>query len=104
MGCCLSVIAKTSSNIETLDSTSSSSEYDLLRPKGTITVDINNKWNIPVIDINFDGLYKSTIRLWPNNNAQRENFLLLERTPLPSPDVSSLGSSGYDTVVRIYIR
>lgn len=98
MGCCLSKIKKNVWNIEILDYTPHGSEYDYLRPQRTITVNINKKWNIPVIDINFDGWYEHSIRLWPKHNVQRENFLFSERTPLPFPSVSSLDSGGYDTV------
>ena len=72
--------------------------FDYLRPKGTITFRVHRKYNIPVVDIRFDGWYESSDRLWPKNTEQREYFLLLERTPLQTPSVSSSCDSDIDTV------
>ena len=33
--------------------------FDYLRPKGTITFRVHRKYNIPVVDIRFDGWYES---------------------------------------------
>ena len=76
------------------------SEYDYLRPRWTINIDMDGKWNIPVILIDFDCWCQNAVRLWPQNNTQRENVLILERTPLSTPSVSSISidSSGYNTV------
>ena len=60
-------------------------EYDYLRPRGTIIIDMDVEWNIPVILIDFDGWSQNAVRLWPQNSTQQENFLILERTPLSSP-------------------
>ena len=51
--------------------------------------------------IDFDGWSQNAVCLWPQKNTQRENFLILERTPHLSPIVSSISidSSGYDTVL-----
>ena len=100
MGCIFSKIRKDVSNIEVLDYAPPRVEYDSLRPRRTIIIDMDEKWNIPVIVINFDGWSQNAVRLWPQNNTQRENFLILERTPLSSPIVSSISinSSDYDTV------
>ena len=99
MGCCLSKFKMVKeSNIEVLDFIPQSSEFSYLRPQGTTTVGIDNRWNIAVVEVNFEGWYEPTIYLWPKDNAQTENLLKLERTPLPSPDVSSLESSGYGIV------
>lgn len=74
--------------------------YDYLRPRWTINIDVDDKWNIPVILIDFDCWGQNAVRLWPQNNTQRENVLILERTPLSTPSVSSISidSSGYNTV------
>ena len=98
MGFCLSKFKVKESDIDTVDYMPQGPEYDYLMPQRTIIVSLDNKWNIPIIDIDFDEWYENTVWLWPKNNAQRENFWLLERTPLPSPSVSSLDSSGFDTV------
>ena len=100
MGCIFSKIRKDVSNIEVLDYAPPGAEYDSLRPRRTIIIDMDDKWNIPVIVISFDVWSQNAVRLWPQNNTQRENFLILERTPLSSPIVSSVSidSSDYDTV------
>ena len=95
-----SKIIKDISNIEVLDYKPSGAEYDFLRPRGSITIDMDDKWNTPVILINFDGWCQNAVHLWSQNNTQGENFLILERTPLSTPSVSSISidSSSYDTV------
>ena len=56
-------------------------------------------YGVPEIEINFNGWYKSSVRLWPKDARMRSNFLRIKRTPLPSPSVSSLlYDSGHDTV------
>ena len=61
---------------------------------------IGRKYNIPIVDIRFDGWYENIVRLWPKHSEQREHVLLLDRTPLRTPSISSLFSddSGLDTV------
>ena len=49
-----SKIIKDISNIEVLDYKPSGAEYDFLRPRGSITIDMDDKWNTPVILINFE--------------------------------------------------
>ena len=60
-------------------------EYDYLRPRATIIIDMDVEWNIPVILIDFDGWSQNAVRLSPQNSTQQENFLILERTPLSTP-------------------
>lgn len=88
------------SNIEVLDFTPSGQEYDYFRPKWTITIEMDQRYNVPVLNIDFDGWYHNAVHLWPENNAQHESFLVLEINPLSSGNVSSLDTadSGYDTV------
>ena len=71
-----------------------------MRPQGTITLSIDRKYNIPLIDIRFGVWYENSVRLWTKHTEQRKHLLLLERTPLQTPSVSSLSSvdSGFDTV------
>ena len=74
-------------------------KFDYLRPKGTITYSINTTYNIPWIEINFDGWFESSVHFLPKNNKMMSNFLLLERTPPPSPRISSFSSEiGIDTM------
>ena len=92
-------MVKDVSNIEVLDYTPPGTEYNYLRPRGTIIIEMDNKWNVPVILFDFDGWTQNAIPLWPENNTQREKFLFLDRTPLSTPSVSSISlDSGYDTV------
>ena len=57
-------------------------------------------YNVPEIEINFDGWYKANVGLWPKSNKIRSNFLRIERTPLPSlASLSSYTDSGFDTVL-----
>ena len=65
MGCIFSKIIDDVSNIEVLDFTPQGLEYNYLRPTGTITVEIDEKWKVPVIHFDFDGLTQTFIRLWP---------------------------------------
>ena len=83
--------------IKIYDCIPSGDGFDHLRPKGTITLSIDRKYNISVVDLRFVGWYENGVRLWPKHTEQRENFLLLERTPLQTPSVSSSDDSGFDT-------
>ena len=101
MRCIFSRIINDVSNIEILDHTPQGPEHDYLRPTGTITVEIDEKWKVSVIHFDLDGCIRTFIRLWPENNPQRENILILPRTPLPTPPPSSsseCSDSGFDTV------
>ena len=41
--------------IKILDCTPPGDDFDYLRPHGTITLSIDRKYNIPLVDIRFDG-------------------------------------------------
>ena len=73
-------------------------DFDYLRPQGTITFSIDRKYNIPLIDIRFDGWYENSARFCPKHSEQSEHFLLLERTSLQTPSITSSSDSGFDTV------
>ena len=62
-----------------------------------ITLSVDRKYPVPLIDIRFDGWYENSVRLWPKHTEQREHFLLLQRTPPASRSISSLSDSGIDT-------
>ena len=99
MGCVCSKIDEP--KIMIFDCTPPGDDFEYLRSHGTITLSIDRKYNIPIVDIRFDSLYKNIIRLWPKHTEQREHHLLLDRTPLQTPSVISLLScddSGLDTV------
>ena len=73
-------------------------DFNYLRLKGMITLSIDRKYNIPVVDSIFDAWYKNCVRLWPKHTEQTEHFLLLEKTPLQTLSVSSSDDSGLDTI------
>ena len=86
--------------IKIFDSMPPGDDFNYLRPQGTITLSIDRKYNIPLVDIRFGGWYENSVCLWPRHTEQRDHSLLLQRTPLQTPRVSSLSSddSGFDTV------
>ena len=95
MGCCFS---SNEPSIKIFDQIPAGKLFNYLRPEGTIIFSIDRKYNVPLIDIQFDGWYENSACLWTKHNRQRENFLVLERTPLSTPSISSLSDSGVDTV------
>ena len=84
MGCCVSW---NEPRIKTIDETPERKHFHYLRPKGTITYTIDKNYNISLIELYFEGSFKSSVRLWPKNNKMRSNLLLLERTPPPSASI-----------------
>ena len=54
MSCILSSIVKNVSNIEVLDYTPPEPEYEYLRPRGTIIVEIDKKMKVLFIHLDFD--------------------------------------------------
>ena len=86
-------------NIKIIDETPLGEQLEYLRPEGTITYTIDRMYDVPEIEINLNGWYKSSVPLWPKYPRMRSNFLRIKRTPLPLPSVSSvLYDSGHDTV------
>ena len=77
-------------NIELIDETPKGSEYNYLRPEGIIIYSLDRMYDVPEKEIDFNGWYKRTARLWPKNSKMRTNFLRWKRTLVPSPTVSSL--------------
>ena len=97
MGCCFS---SNEPKIKIIDVTPEGSSFDYLTPNGTITYSIDRTYNIPLIELDFDGWFERSICLWPKNISARSNFLLLERTPSLSPNISYFPSESgvFDTV------
>ena len=96
MGCIFLKLMKELSNIEVLDYTPQGPEFVYLRLTGIITVKMDDKWKASVIHFDLDGWTSTFIR---PSNPQTENFLILLKTPLPSPISSSdYGHSCFDTV------
>ena len=81
MGC---LFSRNEPKIKIFDLTTPCDDFEYLRPQGTITLNIYRKYNVPPIDIRFNGWYEISVRLWPKHTEQREH-LFLERTPLQTP-------------------
>ena len=95
MGCLCSRIVNDPTNIDVLDYTPKDADYEYLRPRGQIIVQIDEKFKVPVIILDFDECVTKFFCLWPHNPVQKNQFLDLERTPLSSPTMSSGTNSGY---------
>ena len=94
MGRCFSKEPK----VKIFDEIPKGEQYDYLRSEGTIVYSIDRTYNNPMIQIIFYGWFETSVRLWPKDNAARENFLLLERTPPISPSDSFFSDSGIYTI------
>ena len=95
MGCCFSLKQP---RIKIFDLTPPGEKFNYLRPEGVINLTIDRKYNLPLIEIQFEGWFVNSGRLWPKDNKARENFLLLERIPPPTSSLSSTSDSEIDTV------
>ena len=87
MGCCYSSFNKRP-KIKIIDETPKGQEFNYLRPEGKITYSIDTTYDVTRVEIAFDGWYVSSVRLWPKSKKIRPHFLMLERTPPVSPQVS----------------
>ena len=94
MRCCFSKEPR----VTIFDDIPKGERFDYLRPEGTRVYSIDRTYNIPMIQIIFDGWFEISVHLWPKDNAARENYLLLERTPPNSPSDSFFSDNGIDTV------
>ena len=97
MGCLISKTVNNSANIEVLDYSSQEENHEYLRPRGQIVVQIDEKFKVPVIILDFDECVTKSARLWPYKSVQKNQFLNLERTPLSSPVTPSGTNSGYSS-------
>ena len=91
----ISRIVNDSTNIDVLDYTPKDANYEYLRPRGQIIVQIDEKFKVPVVILDFDECVTKFVRLWTHNPVQKNQLLDVERTPLSSPTMSSGTSSGY---------
>ena len=58
-------------------------------------MEIDPKFKVSVLILDFDGCSTKFVRLWPYNSVQKNQFLNLDRTPFPSPSPSE--NSGYES-------
>ena len=68
MGCFFSM---NKPNIKVFDLTPPGDDFNYLRPEGTITLSIDRKYQVSLIDIRFDGWYENSVRLWPKHTEQK---------------------------------
>ena len=74
MGRCLSKIIS-SSVIDVLDYTPKDSSFEYLRPRAQIIVQIDKKFKVPVLILDFDNCPTKYSHLWPHDLVQRNQFL-----------------------------
>ena len=86
MGCCYSCFNKRP-KIKIIDETPKGQEFDYLRPEGKITCSIDTTYDVPTVEIAFDGWYLNSVCFWPKSKKIRPHFLILERTFPFSPQV-----------------
>ena len=72
MGC---LFSRNEPKIKIFDLTTPCDDFEYLRPQGTITLSIYRKYNVPPIDIRFNGWYEISVRLCILN---RENIYFLK--------------------------
>ena len=100
MGCLHSKIVNDSANIDVLDYAPKDTNYKYLRLRGQIIIQIDKKFKVTVVVLDFDECVTKFVRLWPYNPVQKNQFLDLGRTPLSSPTMSS--DSGHGSGYNIY--
>ena len=49
-------------------------KYDYLRPEGEIVLTMNTVFNVFMLDINFDGLFVNSVRVWHKADCARHSF------------------------------
>ena len=98
MGSCFS---SNEPRVKIIDEIPVREKFYYLRPEETFTYTIDRTYNIPLIEIQFNYWLESSVHLWPENNKMRKNFLLLQRTPPPSPSLSSFSLSA-DSGIILY--
>ena len=54
-------------NVKIIDTIDKGEEFDYLRPKRRLVYKIDSVYNVPKIDIYFDGWYANSVRLWHKN-------------------------------------
>ena len=97
MDCCL-FFGNNTPRIEIIDQIPKGKEFDYLRPEGIITYSTDTNYNVPRIEIDFNGWYVSSVRLWPESKKVRYHFLMLRRIS-PVPPQISFSSESFDSSI-----
>ena len=84
--------------IKILDLTPPGDDFDNLKPQGAITFSIDRKYNVPLINIRFDG------HTFDQSIVKREHFFLLEGTPLQTHSTTSSSDSSFDMAFLVKKR
>ena len=66
MGCCFS--RHRGPNIEIIDEIEPGKDFDYLRPKDKLIYKTDSVYDVPKIDVLFEGWYPNSVRLWPRDN------------------------------------
>ena len=75
MGCFFSKCSRgDKTKIKIINLTPSSADLHYLRPGGTITFIVDEKYNIPILEIDFEGWYEINMCLWPYQTKHRKFF------------------------------
>ena len=69
MGCLCSRILTDSKNIEVLDFTPKNENFEHLRPRGHIIIQIDEKYKVPVLILDFGECIATSVHLWPQNSV-----------------------------------
>ena len=75
MGCLCSRILTDSKNIDISDFTPKHASFEYLSPRGQIIVQIDEKYKLSVLILDFDECVRKSVRLWPQNSVQRNQFI-----------------------------
>ena len=87
--------------IDVFDYTPKDSGFECLRPRRQIIIQIDKKFKVSVLILDFDNCPIKFVCLQPHNSVQKDQFLGLDRTPLSSPEVLYSNDSGYGSDYNI---
>ena len=73
MGCLFSKSID-KSTIDVLDYAPKGSEFEYLRPRGQIIVQIDEKFKLADVILHFDEYSRKYVRLWPYDCSHRKHF------------------------------
>ena len=62
--------------VEIVDDIPLGEQFNYLTSNGTITYKIDEGYDVPKIEIVFEGWYVNSVRLWPKDKKVREHFLM----------------------------
>ena len=72
MGCCFSL---NEPRTKIIGLTAPCENYSYLRPKGTITFNVDRKYNVILVDVQLDSWFENIFHLWLKETKERELFV-----------------------------